>query len=67
MLRGCLSAGCLQERIERESTKTTIRRLFRELPAKVEEMWNDGLRHSVRASTLSQDGAPKPSDQLAPA
>ncbi|BDA42798.1 6-phospho-beta-galactosidase [Coccomyxa sp. Obi] len=56
-----------QERTERESTKTTIRRLFRELPAKVEEMWSDGLRHSVRASTLSQDGAPKPIGQLTPA
>lgn len=67
LLRGCLSVGWLQERTERESTKTTIRRLFRELPAKVEEMWSDGLRHSVRASTLSQDGAPKPTGQLAPA
>jgi hypothetical protein len=42
-----------QRRTERESTRTTVRRLFRELPAKVEAMWRDGLRRSVKASALN--------------
>ena len=48
--------GVLQKRTERESTRTTIRRLFRELPAKVEALWQDGLRRSVKATALAVNG-----------
>jgi len=58
LLTSLTMTGCQQKRTERASTRTTIRRLFRELPAKIEEMWSDGLRNSVRASTFSVDGAP---------
>ena len=34
----------VQRRTERKSTRMVIRRLFKELPAKVEALWSDGLR-----------------------
>ncbi|CAK0742117.1 hypothetical protein CVIRNUC_001373 [Coccomyxa viridis] len=40
-----------QRRTERKSTQTVIRRLFKELPAKVEAMWSEGMRGSVQATT----------------
>ncbi len=45
--------GRMQRRTERKSTQTVIRRLFKELPAKVEAMWEEGMRESVQATARS--------------
>ena len=52
-LSGPLVMGHVQRRTERKSTQTVIRRLFKELPAKVEAMWAEGMRESVRATARS--------------
>ena len=45
--------GHVQVRTERKSTQTVIRRLFKELPAKVEATWDEGMRESVQATARS--------------
>lgn len=45
--------GHVQRRTERRSTQTVVRRLFKELPAKVQAMWDEGMRESVQATTRS--------------